>query len=188
MKKKKRLRKLPANIRRKLSGSHDIRYQEHFQNYMDVIDEFFSAENVSLYRWVHNPLEDDDFEPQIFQESSPLSLEQLTAPDVDTPKEVRYDYISYFCLSHFTSEKAAEEEYLKAFEKRTKNQSENRYRKIRESFIRKKGEYIQKINYTPDSALIGPDNNNHRDVLLMKDCDPKGLIDKEYKPKRIGIK
>lgn len=188
MKKKKRLRKLPANKMNKKPVSPTIRYQEHLQDYMDVIDECFKAEDVSLYRWIHDPLEDDDFKPQVFQENNPLSVEQLMVPDVDTPKEVKLEYISNFCLSHFTTEKSAELEYLKAFEKRSKNKSEDRYRKIKENFIRKKGEYIQKINYTVDSALIGPDNNNHRDVLLMEDCNPQELIDKDYKPKRIDLK
>lgn len=178
---------MPANKRSKQPFSPVVKYQEHLQNYMDVIKECFSRENVSLYRWIHDPLENDDFEPQIFQESNPMSLEQLTVPDVDTPKDVKLDYVSNFCLSHFTSEKAAQEEYLKAFEKRAKNKPEDRYRKIKENFIRKKGEYIQKIDYTPESALIGPDNNNHRDVLLMKDCNPRELIDKSYKPKRIDL-
>lgn len=188
MKKKKFLRKLPANKRNRQPVSPAIRYQEHLRDYMDVIDECFKAEDVSLYRWIHDPLVEDDFKPQIFQESSPLSLEQLMVPDVDTPKDVKLGYISYFCLSHFTTEKSAEEEYLKAFEKRSKNKSEARYQKIKEDFIRKKGEYIQKINYTSDSALIGPDENNHRNVLLMDNCNPQELIDKDYKPKRIDLK
>lgn len=188
MKKKKKLKKLPTKKRNRISVVPVVRFHEHLKDYMDVIQECFSAENVSLYRWVHSPLEDDDFEPQIFQDSSPLSLEQLTAPDVDTPKEVKLDYISYFCLSHFTSEKAAEIEYLKAFEKRIKNQPEARYSKIKESFVRRKGQYIQKIDYTETSALIGPDNHNHRDVMLMECFDPRELIDKNHSSKRIELK
>ena len=72
MRKRKERRK-----KQKMQERRVLTHEEYLTSFLDVIYEEYVPENVSLYRWVHNPMVADDFKPQIFQcvtSSSPDDL------------------------------------------------------------------------------------------------------------------
>lgn len=75
---------------------------------------------------MHVPQNQDDYKPQIFQESNPMCPEQLVVPPVDAPRGVILDYVSWFSLSNFVSVESATEEWRRILSKRISNVSEKK--------------------------------------------------------------
>lgn len=181
-KRKERRERLKMQERRKLA------HHEYLMPFLDVIYEEYIPEDVSLYRWVHNPMVEDDFKPQIFQSITSSSPDDLVAPASDAPKEIVLQYTSWFTLSHFvTLEKAVEawRAGLDGILKKTKPEKKD---KAIERWIEKKGQYVAKIDYTELAGLIGPqDDGIHKEVFPYKDIDVASLIDKTFQPFKIEI-
>jgi hypothetical protein len=84
-----------------------LAYNDYLKPFLKIIQEEYKPDNVSLYRWVHNPFSSDDFKPQIFQDSNPNTPEGLKVPSDDAPKEVILEYTNYFTLSNYTTQEDA---------------------------------------------------------------------------------
>ena len=89
--------------KRKIQERHKLANGEYLASFLDVIYDEYTPDNVSLYRWVHNPIIPDDFKPQIFQSVTPFSPDDLSIPASDAPKEVILEHTSWFTLSHFVT-------------------------------------------------------------------------------------
>jgi hypothetical protein len=148
---------------------------------MDVIDAKYEAKDVSLYRWSHNPLVDDDNLPQIFQELDSRSVDDLLVPALDDPIEVKEEYVSKFTLSCFDTPENAEKLYHRLTEKR----SAERIKKFEEQ----KGNYIVKVDIKKDNALKDATRDNgHTQILLREGVRIDDLIDNDFRPIKIELK
>ncbi len=160
---------------------------EYLTPYKEVIYERYKPENVSLFRWSHNPHNDEDFSPQVFQNSTPFSVEDLQAPPVDAPKEVIHEYVSWFSLSHFTTAQDAIRIWQETLKLRLRKVQDpvKREKEIRK-WIEKKGQYVSKIDYTANSGLVGPqDDGVHKQVFPYEGVDVASLEDKMFQPIKI---
>lgn len=55
-------------------------------------------------------------------------------------------------------------------------------------WISKKGQYIIKVDYTPETAIVGPqEDGTHKQALLYSDVDVETLIDKTFEPIKIDL-
>ena len=85
MKTKQRHKKNLARRRKvgkKVSNSvkqRKLAHMEELAPFLSIIEEEYKPINISLYRWMHVPQNQDDYRPQIFQESNPMCPEQLEA-------------------------------------------------------------------------------------------------------------
>ena len=181
-------RKREERLKRHKTQCRELAHSEYLASFKDVIYEDYTPQNVSGYRWVHNPNVADDFRPQIFQEATSSSPDDLKAPSPDAPKEVVMEYASMFTLSHFVSLEEAVKAWktnLNRLLKKTKPGKEDR---VIERWIEKKGQYVMKIDYTEESGLVGPGGDGvHKEIFLFEGVDVASLIDKTFQPYKIEI-
>lgn len=168
-------------------AGRELAHSEYLAPFKEVIYESYRQEDVSLYRWVHNPPIEDDFLPQIFQEASSMSVDILKEPSADAPKEVILEYTSWFTLSNFVSLEDAIKVWQLNLGKAVKKKTDNRDKAIRR-WIDKKGQYVMKIDYTKESGLIGPQGDGiHKEIFPFQDVDIASLVDKSFQPVKIEI-
>lgn len=183
MRKRKERRK-----KQKMQERRVLAHEEYLTPFLDVIYEEYVPENVSLYRWVHNPMVADDFKPQIFQSVTSSSPDDLLIPASDAPKGVVLQHTSWFTLSHFVTLEEAVKAWrvsLNGILKKTKPEKKN---KAIERWIEKKGQYVAKIDYTESAGLIGPQGDGiHKEVFPYENIDVASLIDKTFQPFKIEI-
>jgi len=183
MRKRKERRK-----RQKMQKRCVLAHEEYLAPFLDVIYEEYVPENVSLYRWVHNPLVADDFKPQIFQSVTSSSPDDLLVPASDAPKEIVLQYTSWFTLSHFVTLEEAVKAWRTRLDGILKKTKPKKKDKEIERWIEKKGQYIAKIDYTEETGLIGPQGDGiHKEVFPYEDVDVATLIDKAFQPFKIEI-
>lgn len=174
--------------KRKMLESRELANGEYLASFLDVIYEEYTPDNVSLYRWVHNPIIPDDFKPQIFQSGTSFSPDDLRIPASDAPKEVVLEHISWYTLSHFVSSEDAVKAWHTSLNNLLKKAKPEKKDKITEHWIEKKGQYIVKVDYTKSAGLIGPQGDGiHKEIFPFKDVDVASLIDKTFQPIKIEI-
>lgn len=157
---------------------------------IDVIYKQYKPEDVSLYRWTHNPITEDDFKPQIFQSVSSMSEDDLSIPDIDAPDEVKLEYASWFTLSNFDTPENAVSAWQNRLDNMLKKcKTPEKKEKEIEKWVKKKGQYVTQINYTKESGLIGPcDDDIHKEFFPFEGANIELLIDKDFPPIKIEIK
>lgn len=190
LRKKKHVKLLKRKIKIKAKASQleqriKLKYSEYLDPFMDVIDNHYKPQDISLFRWMHSPEIPDDFLPQIFQESDARNVDSLDVPSVDDPEYVILDYVDYFTLSNFDSIESAEKRYndvIKNFSKR--KDADERIK----NFIKNKGIYVEKINYTKSTALVcDSDSNGHIQTLIMEGVNVEDLVDRNFEPYKINV-
>lgn len=165
-----------------------LAHAKYLDPFKEIIYEEYKPSNVSLYRWVHNPDVPDDFKPQIYQENSRISPDDLKVPDVNAPKKVILQYTSRFTLSHFESPDEAIKAWQESHANLLKKYKPEKRAEITGSWIKNKGQYVIKVDYTEDSGLIGPQSNGpHKEIFLFEGIDASSLIDKSFPPIKIEI-
>lgn len=165
---------------------HVLAYMNYLEPFYGVIEKEYACENISLYRWVSNPIASDDFKPQIFQTRISSSPEDLKRPETNAPKEIILDYVGWFTLSNFTTLEHAIAEWQRLLKQRLRGKSEKKRSGIIEKWMQNKGEYVVKVNYTPDTAMIGPkDDGIHKQAFLFEGVDGSSLVDKAFEPVKI---
>ncbi len=172
-----------------LSSVHGLVHFQNLEPYLDVIEKEYKSEDVTLYRWMHCPPIPDDFKPQIFQENNPIGVDDLACPDADAPDEVKLEYVGRFTLSGFVTPEDAVDEWKRNLCKRTEKVKDvEKKRQKTEKWIADKGQYVYKVDYTVDSAMVGPQNDGiHKQAFLFEGVDPETLIDSAFKPIKIDI-
>ena len=191
--KKKRQKIRKAKLKRKAKRKKQnknglvLAYHDHLEPFLSAIESDNKPQDISLYRWVHQPYIEDDFKPQIFQESNPNSPDTLKRPQEGAPKEVIDEYTKWFTLSHFITEQDAINEWHRNLNKNlSKAKSPEKRQGAINKWITSKGDYIAKINYTKDCGLIGPSEDAvHKQVYIYSGVDVVSLIDKDYIPIKI---
>lgn len=177
--------------RRKLRKQQNLprlAYDEYLHPYKEVIYEHYKPTAVSLYRWVHDPNVPDDFKPQIFQDISTISPEKMKAPEVDALEEAILQYTSRFTLSHFVTPDEAMKAWQQSLGNLLKKVKPEKQAEKTENWIKKKGQYVVKINYTEESGLIGPQTDgSHKEIFLYEETDVASLIDRTFPPIKIEI-
>ncbi len=174
---------------REQHASRELANGEYLASFKEVIYGEYRPENVSLYRWMHNPNCGDDFLPQIFQEASSMSVDMLEVPSANASKDAILEYASWFTLSHFVSLEDAVKAWRSNLDKILKKEKQNKRDKLIQRWIKKKGQYVMKIDYTEDSGLVGQqDNGVHKEVFPFQGVDIASLIDKELQPFKIEIR
>lgn len=173
----------------KFSTAHVLAHSQNLEPYLDVIEKEYKPEDVTLYRWMHCPPIPDDFKPQIFQENNPNSVEDLVCPDPDAPDEVKLEHVGRFTLSGFVTPEDAVDEWKRNLHKRTeKVKDADRKQKKIEKWIADKGQYVYKVDYTIDTAMVGPRGDGvHKQVFLFDGIEPRDLIDPTFEPIKIDI-
>lgn len=164
-----------------------LAYNEYLEPFLDVIEEEYKPKNISLYRWVHNPISSDDFKPQVFQENNPNSPEDIKIPPADAPKDVILEYTDWFTLSSYVTSDAAIKEWCDTLTRRLKRKKTEESRKAEiEKWIRNKGEYVVKVDYTEETAMVGPqDDGIHKQAFVFEGIDAASLVDQAFKPIKI---
>lgn len=174
--------------KQKMQKRRELAHNEYLAPFLDVIYEEYAPENVSLYRWMHDPRVADDFKPQIFQSVTSSSPDDLLIPASDAPKEVVLQYASWFTLSHFITLEEAVRAWRSSLNGILKKTMPGKRDKAIERWVEKKGQYIVKIDYTEDTGLIGPQGDGvHKEVFPYKNVDVATLIDKTFQPFKIEI-
>lgn len=59
-------RKRKEHRKRQKQSAMKLAYSEYLTPFEEVIYKQYKPDDISLYRWVHNPMVEDDFKPQIF--------------------------------------------------------------------------------------------------------------------------
>lgn len=72
--------------------------------------------------------------------------------------------------------------------KRIEGKSEEKKKIQVDNWIKNKGDHIVKVDYTPETAIVGPDEDGiHKQVFLFEDIDASSLIDTNFSPIKINI-
>ena len=176
-------------VEERRSSMRVLAYSQNLEPYLDVIGKEYKSEDVTLYRWMHFPPIPDDFKPQIFQENNPIGVDDLACPDADAPDEVKLEYVGRFTLSGFVTPEDAVDEWKRNLSKRTEKVKDvDKKRQKTEKWIADKGQYVYKVDYTVDTALVGPQSDGiHKQAFLLEGVDPETLIDSAFKPIKIDI-
>lgn len=147
----------------------------------------YAEEYRTGYRWVHQPLMALDGKPQAMQSSEPVK--SVAVPGDDADAMVWMQYAESFTVSSFDTPdnaRLAYQEQIRRFRAQTSNPLKAE-RKI-QSFRQNKGEYIQKVDYTPDTALVGPVNEHgHFNAILKEGVELADLVDPDFTPLKIDI-
>lgn len=192
-KKRKRINKIKRKKRdrgkaNKQATKRSLAYKEYLEPFQNIIEEEYKPQSLSLYRWVHNPIISDDFKPQIFQDCNPNTPERLIKPSENDPKEVVLEYTSWFTLSHYVTPDDAINEWKHFLNKLIKGKSEEKKKIKIDNWIRNKGDHIVKLDYTPETAIVGPNGDGiHKQVFLFEDVDASSLVDDSFSPIKINI-
>lgn len=176
-----------AKIRKRSKRKGILAHYTYLAPFLSTIESEYTCQDISLYRWSHYPYIADDFKPQIFQDSNPNSPESLEVPSKDAPKDIILAYTSWFTISHYTTEQAAIDEWNRSLNKRLQKAKPNKRDKVKSDWIRGKGEYIIKIDYSKADGLVGPaDDGIHKEVFIYDGVDIARLVDKDYTPIKIS--
>lgn len=192
-KKRKRINKIKRKKRDKRNANKQankwvLAYNEYLEPFQKIIEEEYKPQSLSLYRWVHNPIIPDDFKPQIFQDCNPNTPEGLIKPSEDDPKEVILEYTNWFTLSHYITPDEALNHWKYLLAKRIEGKSEEKKKIQVDNWIKNKGDHIVKVDYTPETAIVGPyEDGIHKQVFLFEDIDASSLIDTNFSPIKINI-
>lgn len=190
LRKKKHTKMLKRKMKRKalaeqLEHKFELKYSEYLDPFMDVIDSHYKPQDISLFRWMHNPEIPDDFLPQIFQEADARTVDSLDVPSIGSPDYVILDYVGNFTLSNFDSIESAEQRYNEVVARFSKKKDADERIK---NWIAKKGLYVEKIDYTESTALVGEhDSNGHIGTLIAEGVNVEDLIDRSFEPYKINV-
>lgn len=182
-------RKRKEHRKRQKQSAMKLAYSEYLTPFEEVIYKQYKPDDISLYRWVHNPMVEDDFKPQIFQSVSSKSVDELEVPDVSAPDGVILEYISWFTLSHFSTLEQAINMWQSSLRKILKKYNNpDKKQKELQKWINKKGQFVVKIDYTSESGLIGPQSDGiHKELFPFEGVDVEALVDKTFEPVKIEI-
>ena len=160
-------RKRKEHRKRQKQSAMKLAYREYLTPFEEVIYKQYKPDDISLYRWVHNPMVEDDFKPQIFQSVSSKSVDELEVPDVSAPDGVILEYTSWFTLSHFSTLEQAINMWQSSLRKILKKYNNpDKKQKELQKWINKKGQFVVKIDYTSESGLIGPQSDGiHKELF-----------------------
>lgn len=65
---------------------------------------------------------------------------------------------------------------------------EEKIKRIVDKWVRDKGKYVVKVDYTENVALVGPQNDGvYKQVFLFEGVDAASLVDKSVEPIEIEI-
>lgn len=182
-------RKRKEHRKRQKQSAMKLAYSEYLTPFEEVIYKQYKPDDISLYRWVHNPMVEDDFKPQIFQSVSSKSVDELEVPDVSAPDGVIWDYTSWFTLSHFSTLEQAINMWQSSLRKILKKYNNpDKKQKELQKWINKKGQFVVKIDYTSESGLIGLQSDGiHKELFPFEGVDVEALVDKTFEPVKIEI-
>lgn len=182
-------RKRKEHRKRQKQSAMKLAYSEYLTPFEEVIYKQYKPDDISLYRWVHNPMVEDDFKPQIFQSVSSKSVDELEVPDVSAPDSVILEYTSWFTLSHFSTLEQAINMWQSSLRKILKKYNNpDKKQKELQKWINKKGQFVVKIDYTSESGLIGPQSDGiHKELFPFEEVDVEALVDKTFEPVKIEI-
>jgi hypothetical protein len=116
-------------------------------------------------------------------------IKSFVKPDEQAAKGVWIEYAESFTLSNYVTEHHALQAYYEMIDRfRKRYQESQKAAKVIQSFLSNKGDHIVKVNYTPETAIVGPINEKgHFDAILKEGVQMKDLVDKTYKPIKIDI-
>lgn len=182
-------RKRKEHRKRQKQSAMKLAYSEYLTPFEEVIYKQYKPDDISLYRWVHNPMVEDDFKPQIFQSVSSKSVDELEVPDVSAPDGVIWEYTSWFTLSHFSTLEQAINMWQSSLRKILKKYNNpDKKQKELQKWINKKGQFVVKIDYTSEFGLIGPQSDGiHKELFPFEGVDVEALVDKTFEPVKIEI-
>lgn len=173
-----------AKERKKKMNKRILAHLNFLRPFLQTIEKEYKSMYKEAYRWMHMPRIKDDFRPQIFQENDSRTPEEIRPPLVDAPNGIILKYVDLFTLSNYDTSENAEKAYRYWVEK-----LRNKSTKALEEFIQNKGDYIVKVNYTEDVAILNePDKKGHFQALMFENVDYENLIDKTFVPIKIEIK
>ena len=181
--KKLKNKRRKSKEQKKKRNKRKLAYQNYLKPFLQTIDKVYKPMYKEAYRWMHMPRIKDDFKPQIFQESDSRTPEKIRPPQLDAPDGIILKYVDNFTLSNYDTSENAEKAYRYWVEKLSKKST-----KALEEFIQNKGDYIVKVNYTEDVAILNePDKKGHFQVLMFENVDYENLVDKAFVPIKIEI-
>jgi hypothetical protein len=130
---------------------------------------------------------DDDGKPQVMQSNKPIK--SFVKPEEQADNDVWIEYAENFTLSNYDTERHALQAYNEVIDRfRQRYQEPQKAAKVIQSFQSNKGDHIVKVDYTPETAIVGPINEKgHFDAILKEGIQMKDLVDKTYKPIKIDI-
>jgi hypothetical protein len=157
-----------------------LRFEEYLSDFMDFISSEYQAQDMSLYRWSHHPMTDDDDLPQIFQVSDPRSVDDMMKPDADAPEEVKREYVSHFTYSCFDTPENAIKRFTEIW---------SRLKPKRQGlFVEQKGAYVTKVVISKENAIKdGTQANGHTQILLREGVHIQDLVDDSFVPIKIEL-
>ena len=144
----------------------------------EALSSLFIPANGALYRIVHSPLHTNDEQVQAEQIWPGLAPSMNNIPDtieLNCSIEEQFEHIRSWSLSFSISDTNLAHSYQKGLNRRkTKTQKEN--------YVKRKGEYIAKFNFTEHAGLQQkvPDDDGHTVIVMRKDFSLFDYFDKDY--------
>lgn len=146
----------------------ELKYNEELAPFMDVVEQVYAPKDQKLWRWCHNPINENDF---VVQAENPINVPTISIDDATEDEKI--DYIERYALSAYTSFDNAVAAYMEVREIRVSRRGEQAGVK----FDEQKGGHVQPIHVKPEHGISDTPSGNHGhvNVLTYKDVNPQDM-------------
>lgn len=146
----------------------ELKYKEELAPFRDIVEQVYSPKDQELWRWCHNPINENDF---VVQAENPINVPNISIEDAT--EEEKIDYIGRFALSAYTSQENAVAAYYEVREIRVSRRGEQAGVK----FDEQKGAHVQPIHVKPEHGISDSPTgvHGHVNILTYKDVDPHDM-------------
>ncbi len=180
-KRKKKLRKLNGGIKHATPSRIDItklKRADKFVGAEEAFDLYFVPVDGTMYRLVHDPINENDYKVQSEQEFEGIANTRLDLPFTVAPGstiEEQYEHLKEWMLSFYLDDEKLADDMLRYFSKRKSAAS-------KEKFKKKMGFNIAKYNMFPRVGAMQrePDPNSHLVVAEYAGINLEDFRDKEF--------
>lgn len=183
-KRKEKLQKLTGGVKNIAPSRIDVtklKRADKFVGAEEALDLYFVPADGTMYRLVHDPINENDYKVQSEQEFEGIANTRSDLPFTVAPDstiEEQYEHLKDWMLSFYLDDEKLAEDMLRYFSKR-KTVASN------EIFKKKMGFNVAKYNMIP---LVGamqrePDTNSHLVVAEYADINLE-----DYRDKAFGLK
>lgn len=153
-------------------------YEADLSGCEEFIEKNYSAPTQPLFRWVHSPVEENDFIPQYYLKDKVPDI-----PDLKMEPSIK-ERVERNTTSMYISETASAKAYRNAVERNeARDQKEGNDPDVghKSQFMQRCGPYMGRYILTEKDAVVGkPSKKGHVDVILRRGFDYKKSLDPEY--------
>lgn len=146
----------------------ELKYNEALAPFLDIVEQVYAPKDQELWRWCHNPINENDF---VVQAENPINVSNINIESASD--EDKIEYIKRYALSAYTTYGNAVAAYMENREVRVGRRGEQDGVK----FDEQKGAYVLQIHVKPEHGICDnpSEGHGHVNILTYKDVNPQDM-------------